>query len=127
MFRKGIHLPEDDIFTVEVLVRMADIDGVTSDGSKWSLRLGVSNDGQVVSVGQRELTIKAASTKDDRLNFNRPLIDINMTLVEDKVFVRNDIVQVQGIMAHMFKSRGEGRTTYIRYLIKKEFRKGFLF
>ena len=127
MFRKGINLPEDDIFTVEVLVRMADIDGVTSDGSKWSLRLGVSNDGQVVSVGQRELTIKAASTKDDRLKFSRPLIDINMTLVEDKVFVRNDIVQVQGIMTHMFKSRGEGRTTYIRYLIKKEFIKGFLF
>lgn len=116
MFRKGINLPEDDIFTVDVLVRMADIDGVTADGSKWSLRLGVSNDGQVVSVGQRELTVKAASTKDDRLNFSRPLIDINMTLAEDKVFVRNDIVQVQGIMAHIFKSRGEGRTTYIRYL-----------
>ena len=115
MFRKGINLPEDDIFTVEVLVRMADIDGVTSDGSKWSLRLGVSNNGQVVSVGQRELTVKAASTKDDRLNSSRPLIDINMTLAEDKVFVRNDIVQVQGIMAHMFKSRGEGRTTYIRW------------
>ena len=101
---------------MDVLVRMADIDGVTADGSKWSLRLGVSNDGQVVSVGQRELTVKAASTKDDRLNFSRPLIDINMTLVEDQVFVRNDIVQVQGIMAHIFKSRGEGRTTYIRYL-----------
>ena len=115
MFRKGINLPEDDIFSVEVLVRMADIDGVTSDGSKWSLRLGVSNNGQVVSVGQRELTVKAASTKDDRLNSSRPLIDINMTLAEDNVFVRNDIVQVQGIMAHMFKSRGEGRTTYIRY------------
>ena len=95
---------------------MADIDGVTTDGSKWSLRLGVSNDGEVVSVGQRELTVKAASTEDERVNMARPLMDINMTLVEDRVFVRNDIVEVQGIMAHMFKSRGEGRTTFIRYL-----------
>ena len=115
--RKGFNIPGDDIFTVEVLVRMADIDGVTTiDGSKWYLKLGVSNDGEVVSVGQRELTVKAAATKDDRVKSARPLMDINMTLVEDKVFVRNDIVEVQGIMAHMFKSRGEGRTTFIRYL-----------
>ena len=95
---------------------MADIDGVTTDGSKWNLRLGVSNNGEVVSVGQRELTVKASSSKDDRVKMARPLMDINMTIVEDKVFVRNEIVQVQGIMAHMFKSRGEGRTTFIRYL-----------
>lgn len=95
---------------------MADIENVTTDGSKWSLRLGVSNNGEVVSVGQRELTVNASSTKDERVNMARPLMDINMTLVEDRVFIRNDIVQVQGIMAHMFKSRGEGKTTFIRYL-----------
>ena len=95
---------------------MADIDGITTDGSKWSLRLGISNNGEVVSVGKRELTVKTVSSLNERINSSRPLIDINMTIFEDKVFVRNDIVQVQGIMSHMFKSRGEGRTTYIRYL-----------
>ena len=107
-------MPEDDIFTVEILVRMADIANIITDGSKWALKIGVSNDGEVVSVGQRELTVKTATTKADRLNNSLPLMDINMTLVEDKVFTRNDIVSVEGIIAHMFKSRGEGRTTFIR-------------
>ena len=46
--RRGNHLDEDDIFTVEVLVRMSDIDQVTIDNSVWFVKLGVSNNGQVI-------------------------------------------------------------------------------
>ena len=44
----------------------------------------------------------------------RTLIDVNLTRSEDTIFKRGQTVSVSGVMAHMFKSRGEGDNTYLR-------------
>ena len=44
----------------------------------------------------------------------RTLIDVNLTRAEDTIFKRGQTVSVSGVMAHMFKSRGEGDNTYLR-------------
>ena len=77
----------------------------------WYLKLGISNNGEVVSVGERKIELHTAIVD---THIIRPLIDINMTLAEDKVFSRNEIVTVEGIMEHMYKSKKESPTTYIR-------------
>ena len=116
---------------------MSDIDQVTIDNSVWFVKLGVSNNGQVtcfdlgfenfectciefhifqvVSIGSRDVTVnRTTSTVERSEGIKRPLMDINMTLVEDKVYVKDETVSVMGVMRHMNKSRGEGRTTNIR-------------
>ena len=40
--RQGFSPPEQDIFTVEVLVQMSDL-SETANGTSWNVRLGVSN------------------------------------------------------------------------------------
>ena len=87
---------------------MADI--AYNNNPKWLLKLGVSNNGEVVSVGEREIQLDTAA--DTAI---RPFLDINMTLAEEKVFSRNEIVTVEGIMAHIWhKSKKESPTAYIR-------------
>ena len=44
----------------------------------------------------------------------RTLIDVNLTRADDTIFKRGQTVSVSGVMAHMFKSRGEGDNTYLR-------------
>ena len=87
---------------------MADI--AYNNNPKWLLKLGVSNNGEVVSVGEREIQLDTATE-----SAIRPFLDINMTLAEEKVFSRNEIVTVEGITAHIWhKSKKESPTTYVR-------------
>ena len=116
--RKGCHLPEDDIFTVEILVRIASINQYDyGDNPKYKLRLGISNGGEVVSVGEREIQIKTPNYRNTPYYkyAYKPILDINMNLSIDKVFSRNEIITVEGLVEHMFKSKGESPATYIRF------------
>ena len=72
-----------------------------------------------MSIGSRDVTVnRTTSTVERSEGIKRPLMDINMTLVEDKVYVKDETVSVMGVMRHMNKSRGEGRTTNIRWKVK---------
>ena len=116
-FRKGCHLPEDDIFTVEILVRVAFLQFYQNPNPK--LTLGISNGDEVISVGERRINLEIPSKSGNQGFYNwqyKPIIDISMTLLEDKVFSRNEIVVVEGIVEHMFKSKGESHTTEIRFV-----------
>ena len=81
------------------------------------LRLAISNGGEVVSVGERQIRLATPSRVGVTwANFHqKPILDINMTLSEEKVFSRNEIVTVEGLMEHMYKSNGEALTTHIRF------------
>ena len=83
---------------------------------KYKLRLGISNGGDVVSVGEREIQTTTPDPVPPYYNYGyKPIIDINMTLSIDKVFSRNEIVTVEGLVEHMFKSKGESHATDIRF------------
>ena len=113
-FRKGCHLPEDDIFTVEIRVRIASIDKEINP--KYKLRLGISNGGDVVSVGERDIQPKIPSLTANYYEYDyKPILDINMALSINKVFSRNEIITVEGLVEHMFKSKGESPATNIRF------------
>ena len=43
MCRRGWNQADDDVFTVEVLVRMGDIQGVHVDSKLFTVNLGVTN------------------------------------------------------------------------------------
>ena len=49
IFRYGWSTPEQDIFTIELAVRMADLGSLVIDGTKLSLKLSVSSDEVKVS------------------------------------------------------------------------------
>ena len=49
IFRYGWSTPEQDIFTIELAVRMADLGSLVIDGTKLSLKLSVSSDEVTVS------------------------------------------------------------------------------
>ena len=86
------------------------------DDPKYKLRLGISNGGEVVSVGEREIQIKTPTLNSDFFYYAyKPILDINMTLSIDKVFSRNEIITVEGLVEHMFKSKGESTATNIRF------------
>ena len=86
------------------------------DNPKYKLRLGISNGGEVVSVGEREIQIKTPVLDTYYKNYAyKPILDINMTLSIDKVFSRNEIITVEGLVEHMFKSKGESPLLNIRF------------
>ena len=83
---------------------------------KYKLRLGISNGGDVVSVGEREIQTTTPTITSSYYSYGfKPIIDVNMTLSIDKVFSRNEIVTVEGLVEHMFKSKGESHATDIRF------------
>ena len=83
---------------------------------KYKLLLGLSNGGEVISVGERQIQTKTPSSTSQYYDWKyKPIIDINMTLSVDKVFSRNDIVTVEGLVEHMWKSSGESPSTWIRF------------
>ena len=74
--RQGFNHPNHDMFTLEVLVRMSDLTE-TANNTKWNVRLGVNN-GEVISVANREVTVARVSTDAERKISERPLININL-------------------------------------------------
>ena len=82
------------------------------------LRLGISNGGEVVSVGERQIRLVTPSRSGVTWAEwkNKPVLDINMTLSVEKVFSRNEVVTVEGLMEHMYKSNGEALLTQIRFI-----------
>ena len=78
--RQGYNPPSEDLFTLEVLVRMSDLTE-TANNTKWNVRLGVSN-GEVISVAKREVTVARVSSEAERKISERPLITINMELAD---------------------------------------------
>ena len=89
------------------------------DATYRKLTLGISNGHEVISIGERSIKYKTPSLTGNYYDWQyKPLIDISMTLSEDKVFSRNEIVIVEGIVEQMFKSKGESHTTEIRFVNK---------
>ena len=89
-----------------------------SDGGYYypKLRLAISNGGEVVSVGERQIRLAAPSRSEEWKSWNlKPLLDINMNLSVEKVFSRNEVVTVEGLMEHMYISKGEAWSTQIRF------------
>ena len=74
--RQGFNPVSQDLFTLEVLVRMSDLAETLND-TKWNVRLGVSN-GEVISVANREVTVVRVETDAERMISERPLININL-------------------------------------------------
>ena len=80
------------------------------------LTLGISNGDEVISVGERQIKFEIPQKIGKYYEWRyKPVIDINMNLLEDKVFSRNEIVIVEGIMEHTIKSNGESLRTQIRF------------
>ena len=91
--------------------------GGSGGGSYYpKLRLAISNGGEVVSVGERQIRLAAPSRSGTYPSWDlKPMLDINMTLSVEKVFSRNEVVTVEGLMEHMYKSKGEAWSTQIRF------------
>ena len=96
---------------------MAFLDTYPVSDETPTLTLGVSNGDEVISVGERRIKLVIPSTSGKYYDWQyKPIIDISMTILEDKVFSRNEIVVVEGIVEHMYKSKGESVLTAIRFV-----------
>ena len=76
--RQGFSPPSEDIFSLEVLVRMSDL-AETVSSTNWNLKLAV-NSGEVLTVANREVTVVRVNSDTDRKIRERPLVNINLQL-----------------------------------------------
>ena len=76
--RQGFNPPSEDLFTLEVLVRMSDLAETVHD-TKWNVKLAV-NSGKVLTVANREVTVFRVFFESLRKIRERPLININLQL-----------------------------------------------
>ena len=76
--RQGFNPPSEDLFTLEVLVRMSDL-AETVSNTKWNVKLAV-NSGEVLTVANREVTVVRVNSDTERKIRERPLVNINLQL-----------------------------------------------
>ena len=65
-----------------------------------------------MSVGERLITLKHHTEL--RHEQNRPLHEVQLKVTEDKLYLRNEKINVIGAVKHMNESRGEGTEPKIR-------------
>ena len=65
-----------------------------------------------MSVGERKITYVEYTGL--RHELNRPLHEVQLNLTEDKLYLRNDKINVIGTVRHMNESKGEGTEAKVR-------------
>lgn len=85
--------------------------GTIDWGSELKVSVGVTN-GEVVSVAERKVAMYYLG--EERENKYRPAVNINMSLVDKRVYLKGEHASVVGVFQHFNFSTGEAFKPILR-------------